>query len=357
MIPLRNWFVLCLALLSAVGRAQASSAPPPATVIDGAWQMQDATQVSETGAQLSQPGFTAPRWYKATVPGTVLTTLVDNGVYPEPLYGENNRQIPESLCRRDWWYRTPLVIPAEYAGRKIWLNFDGINFAAEVWVNGSMAGTIKGAFTRGIFDISSFVTAGKPAALAVRVSPQPHPGVPFEHTIANGDMGNGGLPAIDGPTFLCSIGWDWLPVIRDRNTGIWQKVTLSASGPAVLEDPPSVTADLALPGLDSADLTIQANIRNLTGQPQTGVLKGSFGEVTFSQPVQLAAATSTAISLDAKTVPQLHLAHPETLVAEWVRPAESLYLAAIARSGRRGLRRARHDLRHPQDHLRQFREG
>ena len=113
MIPLRTWFFLCLTLICTAGRAQASSALPRATVIDGAWQMQDATQVSETGAQLSQPGFTAPRWYKATVPGTVLTTLVDNGVYPEPLYGENNRQIPESLCRKDWWYRTNLVIPAD----------------------------------------------------------------------------------------------------------------------------------------------------------------------------------------------------------------------------------------------------
>ena len=126
------------------------------------------------------------------------------------------------------------------------------------------------------------------------------------------------------------------PAIRDRNTGIWQKVTLSASGPAVLQDP-SVTTDLALPGLDSADIAIQTNIRNLTDQPQTGVLKGSFDGVTFSQPVQLAASTSTVISLDAKTLPQLHLANPRALVAEWVRSAESLYPAPFARSRRRGL--------------------
>ncbi len=274
--------------------------------------MQDATQVQQTGAQLSRPDFTAPRWYKATVPGTVLTTLVDDGVYPEPLYGENNRpdKIPESLNRKDWWYRTRLAVPAAYAGKKIWLNFDGINYAAEVWVNGARVGTIKGAFTRGVFDISSQVTPGQPAALAVCVSPQPHPGLPFEHTIAGGIGSNGGLPAIDGPTFLCSIGWDWIPAIRDRDTGIWQKVTLSASGPAVLQDP-AVTTDLSLPGLASADVAIQAKIQNVTGQPQTGVLKGSFGGITFDQPVQLAAASATVISLDAKSLPQLHLTNPK----------------------------------------------
>ena len=308
-----RFFHLCLiiALLCGTVRGQTPSALPPPQDIAGAWQMQDATQVTDAGAQISQPSYGAARWYKATVPGTVLTTLVDNGVYPEPLYGENNRpdKIPESLCRRDWWYRTALTVPAAYAGKKIWLTFDGINYVAEVWVNGTRVGTIKGAFTRGIFDISSLVAPGQAAALAVRVSPQPHPGIPFEHTIANGMGSNGGLATIDGPTFLCSLGWDWIPAIRDRNTGIWQKVILSASGPVVLKDP-SVTSDLALPSLASADIAIQTNIQNLTGQPQNAILKGSFGGVTFSQSVQLSGSASTVISLDSKNMPQLHLTNP-----------------------------------------------
>ncbi len=315
MIPLSNRFVyfcLFMALFRGTGRADASSSLPPATVLADSWQMQDAALVPDTGAQLSQASFTAQRWYKATVPGTVLTTLVDNGVYPEPLYGENNRpdKIPESLCRKDWWYRASFPVPAAYAGRKIWLNFAGINYVAEVWVNGARVGAIKGAFTRGVFDVSSLVKPGQAAALAVRVSPQPHPGLPFEHTIANGLGSNGGLPTIDGPTFLCSVGWDWIPAIRDRNTGIWQKVTLSASGPVVLQDP-SVTTDLAFPSLASADITIQAKIQNLTAQPQNAILKGSFGDVTFARSVQLGGSAVTVVSLDSRSLPQLHLINPK----------------------------------------------
>ena len=84
------------------------------------------------------PGPSSPDWYRATVPGTVLTTLVNNHVYPEPTYGENNRPniIPESLCRTSYWYRTEFPVPANYAGRQIWLNFEGINYVADVWVNG-----------------------------------------------------------------------------------------------------------------------------------------------------------------------------------------------------------------------------
>src|ERR1700734_2874417 len=256
--------------------------------LDTGWQLHDASLVPQTGADLSQPGFQPQGWYAATVPGTVLTSLVNDGVYPEPLYGENNRpdKIPESLCRTPYWYRTVFTVPAAYSGKKVWLNFDGINYTAEVWVNGKDLGAIKGAFSRGIFDLSDVVTPGKDATLAVLVTPQPHPGQPHEHTLANGMGGNGGITAIDGATFLCTIGWDWIPGIRDPDTGIWQKVFLSASGPVLVKDP-LITTDLPLPSLDSSDIAISTTVQNVSGQPQNGVLKGSFGNVSFEQPVQI----------------------------------------------------------------------
>ena len=246
------------------------------------------------------------------MPGTVLTSLVNDGIYPEPLYGENNRpdKIPDSLSRTPYWYRTVVKVPKNYAGRHVWLNFDGINFSAQVWVNGREVGAMKGAFSRGIFDISQDVKPGKKAALAVLVSPQPHPGDPHEHTIRDGVGKNGGITAIDGPTFLSTIGWDWIPAIRDRDTGIWQKVFLSASGPVVIKDP-LVTTDLPLPKTDSSDVAVQARVENLSDAPQKGVLKGSFGDVTFEQSVEVAAHSSQMVSLDSKTTPALHVVNPK----------------------------------------------
>src|SRR5579871_2742099 len=83
---------------------------------------------SSDWAQAPPPSSSA--WYRATVPGTVLTTLVDNRVYPDPLYGENNRPniIPESLCRTSYWYRTEFALPSSFSGKRVWLNFDGINY-------------------------------------------------------------------------------------------------------------------------------------------------------------------------------------------------------------------------------------
>jgi hypothetical protein len=298
-------------MASPVALAASSSVSSPVT-IDAGWQLQDAAKVPEAGAAIALANYEPQGWYAATVPGTVLTSLVNDGVYPEPLYGENNRpnKIPDSLSRAPYWYRTVFKVPKAYAGKHVWLNFDGINFSAQVWVNGRQVGTMKGAFSRGIFDISQDVKPGKKAVLAVLVSPQPHPGDPHEHTIRDGVGKNGGITAIDGPTFLSTIGWDWIPAIRDRDTGIWQKVFISATGPVVIKDP-LVTTDLPLPKVDSADVAVQARVENVTDQPQKGVMKGSFGDVAFEQTVEVAPHSSQIVSLDPKTTAALHVSNPK----------------------------------------------
>ncbi len=266
-----------------------------------------------TPAQISTPGFAAESWYKAAVPGTVLTSLVAAGIYPEPLYGENMRSIPESLNKADYWYRTEIPAPAAATGEHTWLHFGGVNYAADVWVNGELVGNIKGAFLRGDFDISSRIRRGHPVAIAVLVHPEPHPGVPHEHTQALGMGGNGGVTAIDGPTFLATIGWDWIPAIRDRDTGIWLPVTLSTSGPVVLRDP-YVTSQLSAK-FDSADVTITTGLENKTAEAVEGDLVGTITgdgrEVKFRKHVTVEAGKNQTISLDAASMPELHISHPK----------------------------------------------
>ena len=280
------------------------------------WQMQDSAKVAAAAPIISTSAFQSQGWYAATVPGTVLTTLVNNGVYPEPLYSENMRAIPESLNKTSYWYRTIFMVPAAFKGRHTWLHFGGINYSAEIWVNGRQAGTMRGAFIRGDFDVSEFVKPGRHAVLAVLVSPQPHPGVPHEHTIALGVGKNGGETAIDGPTFLSTIGWDWLPAVRDRDTGIWLPVTMNSTGPIVVKDP-FITADLSA-SYDNADLHISATLENKSAKPVTGTLAGIIQlqnsqehEITFHQSVTIAANGTEAVALDSKSTPELHLSDPK----------------------------------------------
>jgi hypothetical protein len=294
------------------GAAKQATAMGHDVQIIAGWQLIDAAKIKTPGAEIATIAFKPTGWLPATVPGTVLTTLVNNRIYPEPLYGENNRpdKITDSLCRTAYWYRNSISIPQSYHGKHIWLNFAGINYSAKVWVNGKQAGIIQGAFARGIFDITNLVRVGKQAAIAVLVSPQPNPGVSHEHTIKLGMGANGGITAMDGPTFLCSIGWDWIPAIRDRNTGIWQGVSLSTSGPVLIKDP-LITTDVKLPGLASADVKVSVRLENVTNESYNGVVKGVFAGINFAKKITIPAHSSKAVTFDQSAYPQLTVKNPK----------------------------------------------
>jgi hypothetical protein len=272
------------------------------------WRLAAAPGIAADGAQLSRPDYREQHWYAAVVPGTVLTTLIARGVYADPDYGLNNLSIPDSLSRQDYWYRTVFVAPAALRGRELTLTFNGINYAAEVWLNGSRVGSIKGAFIRGVFTVTGKLQPGRANAIAVRISPPPHPGIPHEESIAAGPGENGGAMAIDGPTFVAAEGWDWIPGIRDRNTGLWQNVELSAGGVLRLLDP-KVTTQLPLPRRDNADVSIDVPVENRATAAVTATVSARFDAVHVSKTVTLAPGIST-VRLDSREFPQLHLGQP-----------------------------------------------
>ncbi len=278
-------------------------------VVSG-WKLQAVLKVAGTIREVSLPGFDTASWYPATVPGTVLTTLVDQGVYPEPTYGLNNLAIPESLARQDWWYRTEFTLPAAQAGRTLTLTFNGINYSADVWLNGERLGAIRGAFIRGTFDLTGRLRADRPNALAVRIAPPPHPGIPHEESlVAGAGVPNGGSLCSDGPTFFCTEGWDWIPGIRDRCSGLWQDVVLHVSGPVVLGDA-HVKTDLPLPDTSTATVFISAAVENRSAVEQRFTVRAEFEGVAVEQPATLAPGARSFVKFGADAFPALRLRQP-----------------------------------------------
>ena len=279
------------------------------------WFKENSAKQTTEGERLSLNGFDAKGWYKATVPGTVLTTLVDNGVYPEPTYGENNRPetIPDDLCRRDWWYRAKIRVPESFRDKTVWLNFDGINYRAEIWVNGRITGRMTGAFKRRSFDLakSGDAKAGKDISIAVRISPQPTVGVPSEHTMGTTGGPCGGVARLDGPVFGCSVGWDWLSGVRDREAGIWRKVTLSATGDAKILDPRIVTDLPSLPRLDTATVSVDVPVRNLSEKPLEGIVAIAFDNVKASKKVSLGPSETKTVAFSPSEFAALTVKNPK----------------------------------------------
>jgi hypothetical protein len=275
------------------------------------WQLREAPKVNVDGAQLSSSAYSPQGWMRATVPGTVLTTMVDDGIYPDPDYGLNNMAIPESLNRQDYWYRNEFMAPPMDSfgeSRHVNLTFQGINYQATVWLNGQLLGSIKGAFTRGTFDVSSLLKPGAKNVLAVRISPPPHPGIPQEQSVLGGPGENGGSMELDGPTFLATEGWDWIPAIRDRNSGIWQPVTLKVTRSLRIGDAQVVTS---FPNHDTARaaLDVTVPVTNNSGKPVKATLVAKLEQITITKSVDLPTGESV-IHLTPADYPQLNLDHP-----------------------------------------------
>jgi hypothetical protein len=269
----------------------------------GAWRLQRDSLVRADGEALSQPGFPDDDWMIATVPGTVLASYFNAGALPDPNFGDNQAMISDSFFYADFWYRNEFVAPSTFAGGHVWLNFDGINWKADVFLNGQKIGRIEGAFTRSHFDVSRVVRPGGKNAIAVRVIKNATPGSVTEKTFDSVGK-NGGALGADNPTFHASVGWDWIPTIRGRNSGIWDDVWLSASGPVTLDDP-FVKTTLPLPDLSSADVALWVTIRNRDARPVNGTLHGRFGDVAFEKAVTLAPSETRTINQT------LHLGNPK----------------------------------------------
>ncbi|MGC2160293.1 MAG: discoidin domain-containing protein [Silvibacterium sp.] len=296
----------------AVARAHARAATDVdgrMNLAGGAWRLQRSNLVAGEGAALSKAGFKDESWVVATVPGTVLTSYLNVDAIPDPNFGQNQLHISDSYFYSDFWYRTEFDAPAVARGQVAWLNFDGINWKADVFLNGEKIGRIEGGFMRGRFDVTGKLLANQPNALAVRVEKNATPGSCKQKTFQSPGK-NGGALGADNPTYHASIGWDWIPTIRGRNTGIWGDVFLTVSGAVTLENP-FVATTLPLPDTSRADVSVEVDVVNHQAKPISGVLRGRFGDATFEQKVKIEGSATQKVKIDPSTHPALRLLNPQ----------------------------------------------
>lgn len=304
---------------------------PGMWTLSGGWTLREAPKISMTAEQISAPSPAGPSssekkgedWMRATVPGTVLTSMIDDGLYPDSDFGLNNLAIPETLNKQDYWYRNTFALPAAMrtaletgsgtgssaaGARHVQLALEGINYKAEIWLNGTHLGMMKGAFRRGNFDVTGVLRPGAENVLAVKISPPPHPGIPNEQSILGGAGENGGEMELDGPTFLATEGWDWIPAIRDRNSGLWQPVTLSITGDVRLGDT-QIVSTFKNHDTAQAAITVRVPVTNLADKPVQATVHASFDAVEVGKQVTLPPGKSV-VELSPAEFPQLNLAHP-----------------------------------------------
>ena len=287
------------------------------------WQMYKADEIKDPAEKISRPGYQSGEWMPAIVPGTVLNSLVHNKVYPEPYYGLNNKLdkdiIPDlAKVGREfytYWFRTEFNIPESYKDKIVWLQVDGINYRAEIWVNGQLLSCMSGMFRQDYINITDYAQVGKANALAIKVYPVDVPGtIKPKRWGAVGEFHNGGDGNIGlNTTMLMSVGWDFTfnDGIRDRNTGIWKNISLYATDKAVLRNP-FIKSDLAKPGYDLSRQTVSVEVTNPTQQKVKCLVKGEIvGEnISFSKEIEMFRGERKEVTFTADEFPQLIIKNP-----------------------------------------------
>lgn len=293
---------------------------------DYQWKMIKAGDATDPGEKISLSNYATANWMPAIVPGTVLNSLVYNQKYPEPYYGINNKieskLIPDiSETGRDfytYWFRTDFTVPQSFKGKTVWLQLDGINYRAEVWVNGNLLSTMNGMFIQDYIDVTDFVKIGGKNGLAIKVYPVDVPGSAKPKSWgAAGEFHNGGNGNIGlNTTMLMTVGWDFtfMDGIRDRNTGIWKNISLYATGRVALRHP-FVKSELRKPDYDQARETVSVEIINpsTSNRVISCKVKGEIvGEnITFEKTFRLMRGEEKTATFSPEEFPQLIINSPK----------------------------------------------
>jgi Beta-galactosidase/beta-glucuronidase len=260
------------------------------------------------------------------IPTTVLSALVKNGVYKDIFLADNFAKIPAEPFAVPWWFRTEFDVPAVPGRGRAVLEFDGINYRADIWLNGKkIADTsqIYGAFRQFRLDVTDGIRPGARNALAVMI-----------------------LPVEPGALTMGFV--DWNPKAPDSNMGIWRPVRLRLTGDLVVHSP-FVQTRLDLKTLKEARLTVSAEIENKAGEPREGTLNGRIGDIRFSRPVALAAHEKKNGRGDAGGLSPARDPRSPRLVDARSGDARALHLEPGSGPRRTGLRRGVDAVRHPRD--------
>ncbi|MGB8654334.1 MAG: sugar-binding domain-containing protein [Candidatus Acidiferrales bacterium] len=295
-----------LALAEPPASSSAADTSGARQALESGWRLQSSCDVKAPGEKISAVGFSTEGWHATTVPAAVVAALVTDKTYPDPDFGMNLRSIPgtdypigknfslidmpkDSPFRCSWWYRTEFAAPAHSRGRHVWLHFGGINYRANIWVNGHRIADDKevaGAYRTYEFDIAPYLAQGKANVLAVET---------FAQTPK--DLG---------------INWvDWNPAPPDKDMGLWRKVFLDTSGPVAIRHPLVVTRFPDANSLAVAELTVETQLRNATQSEVSGTLSGSIEDIQFSQPVTLKPGETRTVVFTPAQAAGLRVSNPK----------------------------------------------
>ncbi len=260
--------------------------------VDGQqWQLFSSSQLHAADIRAAKESWQPGESIEGIVPGTVFAAYVAAGKEEEPGYADNIYNIDETPYNVAHWYRTRFDRPAQSAGKRTVLTFEGVNRSAVVYFNGVKLGIIKGHVMKARYDVTGLMKdTGN--FLAVKIVMMASEFLPRSSNFVNYTC----------PTYIASHSWDWMPYVPGLNTGITNDVYLEFTGDAALRDP-WIRSEL---GSDhsTAMLKPQTSLVNLSGEAMDVRVRATVmpGGLSVTKDVKLAAGDSIDVVMPDITV-------------------------------------------------------
>ncbi|MFN8256107.1 MAG: glycoside hydrolase family 2 TIM barrel-domain containing protein [Bacteroidales bacterium] len=253
-------------------------------VLKDGWAIESSAKANAAGDIISKADYDVSKWYKTTVPATIMAALLSNGEYADVFMGDNINKVDTSRFRTSWWYRNEFMV--DDAAKTTELIFEGINYRANIWLNGNKiasSDSIFGGFRIFKLNVSGNVVQGK-NVLAVEVFHQKP----------------------DEP----SVGFvDWAPMAPDRMMGLWRPVKIRTSGKVCLDNI-FIYSKIDKAEYKSAELNVSADVINNSNEQVDATVKGKIENIIFEKKVTLKPGEKQTLTFNVTDYPQLKIENP-----------------------------------------------
>lgn len=202
-------------------------------------------------------------WHKGSVPGTVLTDMMDGGLIEDPYWRTNEYETRE-LSRSDYRYEREFEVPESFfREEEQCLVFEGLDTIADIYLNDELLLAVNDMHRTWRIDVKGKLMAVNRLAVAFH-----SPTAFIEKADREGDIFYASTGCMKGNGALRKahymFGWDWGPQLPDA--GIFRSVYLSGFSIARLDD----VRIRQEHGAGGVKLSVESSVRKLSESDTAG---------------------------------------------------------------------------------------
>lgn len=222
--------------------------------LDGEWLMIGVAPGYRITHEFFEPGQKKEGWTKANIPNTVHSILLKEGKIADPYFDKNNLRLV-AIEEKEWWFQKEFGVSSEWSNGIVRLLFEGVDYIATFWINGTLIGKHEGMFGGPCFDVTGALRYGQINTLTVKIDPPPKD---WRKTLKTNVM----------------YGWHYVRLVP---SGIWRSVKLVRTGSVYFESVCIRTEELTD---KEAILSLVVELRN-KGTETKAQIKGSIRGKSF----------------------------------------------------------------------------